>query len=116
MRAETRGFTELARDLAKASTTAQRKASQIVRRTAHAIERDAKILAPVDTGTLMNSISTTVMETGSSITTETGPTADYGHYVEEGTSRMAGQPYMGPATARRLPEMDAAFDRMAGDL
>jgi hypothetical protein len=42
---------------------------------------------------------------------EAGPTADYGEYVELGTSRMAAEPYAGPAFDQELPGIvDAIAD------
>jgi HK97 gp10 family phage protein len=58
-------------------------------------ERDAKIFAPVDTGNLRNGIYSSF----SGLTGEVGPVADYGHFVEGGTSVNPPQPYMGPATS-----------------
>lgn len=65
------------------------------------ITADAKILAPVDTGNLRGSIGMDVDSDGLGVTV--GPTADYGEFVERGTSRMAAQPYMAPAFDRRAP-------------
>lgn len=81
------------------------------------VERAAKILAPVDTGNLRNSISTTITGTGSSmeIGAEIGPTANYGDYVESGTSRMRPQPYMGPAMDRVVPAWVAAVEQVASE-
>lgn len=78
-------------------------------RTAYAIEGDAKVLAPVDTGNLVNSISTSI----DGMSAEVGPTAEYGIWVELGTSRMAGQPYMAPAADRRIPEYVSALAQIA---
>ncbi len=79
-------------------------ASAILRKTAMDIEGDAKAAAPVDTGNLRNSISTSVEGDGRSgaMSAEIGPTAEYGVYVEYGTSRMGAQPYLGPAFDRRV--------------
>lgn len=79
------------------------------------VERDGKILCPVDTGNLRNSISTTVTGSGNSaeIGVEIGPTANYGDFVETGTSRMRPQPYMGPATDRNVPGWIAAIEQIA---
>ena len=110
----TRGYDKAAGDMAKAAAEVKVKAGRIITKTAYDIAGDAKRLAPVDTGHLKSSISTDV--SGDRLSAEIGPTADYGHYVEEGTSRMAGQPYLRPATDRRLPAMHKAFDRLAGDL
>lgn len=59
------------------------------------IEGKAKMLAPVDTGTLKNSIHVENTGLGKRIVTDS---VEYGVYVELGTSRMAAQPYLVPAT------------------
>lgn len=90
---------DLAGDLEKGAAKVEAVAPEVVSKAAHDIEATGKIFAPVDTGNLMGSISTTV----DGLTAEVGPTAEYGGYVEDGTHnddgsvRMAAQPYMGPA-------------------
>jgi HK97 gp10 family phage protein len=106
---DTGGLRSLRADLGKAAGQAVSRASQAVRKTAHDIEADAKVNAPVDTGNLRGSISRDIK----TLSTEIGPTANYGRYVEEGTSRMAPQPYMNPAADRRFPQFDAAMDQIA---
>lgn len=106
------GMRSLSRDLRAAGEKAGPLVSLVVRKTALDTERDAKTLAPVDTGNLRSSIGTDVTDTGSSVAAEIGPTADYGLFQEVGTSRMAAQPYMGPALDRNGPLMEAAFDQI----
>jgi HK97 gp10 family phage protein len=69
------------------------------------IERSAKIIVPKDTHDLENSISTNV--TGGAgqgfVDVEVSATTDYADYVENGTSKMAAQPYMGPSFDRHAP-------------
>lgn len=86
-----------------------------LRKTAYGIERSAKANAPVDTGALRNSISTSFAGDGRSgaMAAEIGPTVDYGIYVEFGTSRMAGQPFMGPAYDANVPQLEAALGGIA---
>lgn len=95
--------------IAAAGPAVQAGAQTAMARTAYAIEGDAKVTAPVDTGNLVNSISTTI----DGMSAEIGPTADYGIWVEIGTSRMAGQPYMAPAFDRRVPEYVHALSQIA---
>lgn len=102
-------LTQLGVRIAGAGPAVQAGARTALTRTAYAIEGDAKVLCPVDTGNLMNSISTDV----DGMTAEIGPTADYGVWVEMGNSRMAGQPYMIPAFERRVPEYQAALAQIA---
>lgn len=101
---------ELSLDLGKSTPRIGSQVAQVVRRTAAAVERDAKMLAPVDTGNLRNSIGTSMAggAGAASVAAEVGPTANYGAYVEYGTSRMAPQPYLGPALDRHeQPFVDA---------
>lgn len=108
-----------------------------LRRTAFAIEADAKVLAPVDTGNLMNSISTTIEGDGRTgkMAAEIGPTAEYGIWVEHGTDPHAipnawgrgsdfgtessfhpgtpAQPYMGPAFDRQVSGYTEALASLA---
>lgn len=106
---ESSGLRSLSIDLGRAGARAVPLASKAVRKTAHDIEADAKVFVPVDTGNLRNSISTDV----GVLSAEIGPTAEYGLYVEGGTSRMAPQPYMDPAADRREPELVKALEQIA---
>lgn len=89
--------------------------AMVLRRTAYAIEGDAKVFAPVDTGNLRNSISTEIAGDGrfGAMTAEIGPTAEYGIYQEFGTSRMPAHPFMGPAFDRHTPGYTAALANIA---
>lgn len=80
------------------------------------IKRDAQALAPVDTGNLRSSITYETHQLVSSVRAEIGPTADYGVYVELGTSTQAPQPYMGPAFDRNAPAIEAAAAQIATDI
>lgn len=89
--------------------------SAILRRAAAAIEADAKALAPVDTGNLRNSISTTTIGDGraGAMSAEVGPTAEYGVYQEYGTSAQPGTPFLGPAFDRQIGGFTAALAQAA---
>lgn len=104
------GLREMQADLGRLSARAIPVASAAVAKTALDIEATAKMYAPVDTGALMGSISSDV----NALSAEIGPTVEYGAYVEEGTSRMAPQPYMGPAADQHIPDLERAFDAIAG--
>lgn len=90
----------------------------VVRKVTLDIERDARVFAPVDTGNLRNSMTSEFAGDGrgGSMTGTTGPTASYGGYVENGTSRMAPQPYLGPAFDRHTPGFYAAMEQIASRL
>lgn len=106
---------KLAQDLRNAAGRVGKDMANVIRKGAADIQRDAKILAPVDTGNLRNSISTTITGDGrtGSMTAEIGPTASYGIYLELGTSRMAAQPFLFPATDRNEPAILAAMAQVA---
>lgn len=57
----------------------------------------AKQNAPVDTGTLRDSIEGTVRTDGGDIILVVGSPVEYAVYVEFGTSKMEAQPYLRPA-------------------
>ena len=101
-------------DLAKASAEVTRRAQVVVRKTAADIEASGKRNAPVDTGHLRGSISTTTSIGG--LSAEIGPTASYGAYVEFGTRRMRPQPFMRPAADHHFPEFTEAVARLSQDL
>jgi HK97 gp10 family phage protein len=111
-------FLGLAVKLERASGQVGAVAAAAVKKTAFDIEADAKALAPVDTGNLRSSISTDITGDGrfGAIEAEIGPTAEYGAFVEYGTSRTGPQPYMRPAFERREPGLTAALDRLGEDL
>jgi HK97 gp10 family phage protein len=91
-------------------------AQQVVRKTALDIEGDAKRFAPVDTGNLRNSIGHSDLRSvgqSGALEARIGPTANYGHYVEFGTSRMGPAAYMGPALDRHAGPFEQAMNQLA---
>lgn len=107
-----------ARHLRGTPTAVRRLAGVAVRKAAFDTARDARTLAPVDTGNLRNSIGVTADTgwRGETLTATVGPTAHYGRYVEEGTSRMGPQPYMMPAADRQEPLFVAAIQSLGGQV
>lgn len=116
---DTSELNRLAVDLGEAAVKVGNRAQVVVRRTALAVEADAKAFAPVDTGNLRNSIGHSdlraVTQTGV-LEVEIGPTAHYGHFVEFGTSRNAPAAYMGPALDRQTPGFVAAMEQLAAEV
>lgn len=112
----------VAADLGAAGPKARATATLVINKTAADIERDAKAIAPVDTGNLKNSISRT-KATAANLAAEVGPTASYGSYVEFGTEGrdtddgpvggMDPQPYMGPAWDSHIEAFTAAMAAIA---
>ena len=100
---------DLERDLEKGAAKVAKAAPLIVKKSALDIEATAKVNAPVDTGNLMGSITSDI----EALSAEIGPTASYGGFVEGGTSRMAAQPYMGPAFEKHVPAFEAALGKVA---
>lgn len=103
----------LAAELRKAAAGAEAACQVALRKTAEDIVADAQALVPVDTGHLKASLAGPSF-TG--LTAEIGPTADYGGYVELGTSRMGPQPYLRPAFDRRVDGFMTAIEQAARGL
>lgn len=66
-------------------------------RAGYEIEREAKIMCPVDTGRLRASITTTVEESEQNIKVKVGTDVNYGPYLEFGTRYMRAKPFLRPA-------------------
>ena len=62
----------------------------------------AKMLCPVDTGRLRNSITHSVDASEQKV--YVGTNVEYAAYVEMGTSRMRAQPYLQPAVTNHADE------------
>ena len=87
--------------LPEASDAVQAAVVEQVKRSTYEVEKRAKEVVPVDTGTLRRSIHS-VFERGG-LRGIVGPSVDYGAYVELGTRHVAARPYMRPAAALVLP-------------
>lgn len=85
----------------------------VVQKACADTKRDAQALAPVDTGNLRSSIGYETRALKAGAVGEVGPTANYGQFVEDGTSVMSPQPYMGPASDRNIPLYIAACEALA---
>ena len=98
--------------LVKSEAKVTEMASRAVAKTALDCEAAAKRKAPVDTGALRNSIGTSI----AGLAAEIGPTVNYAPYQEYGTSRMAAQPYMGPALDEVTPGFMSAMEQIGKGL
>lgn len=81
-------------------------AKEAIYKTAADIEARAKVAAPVDTGNLRSSIRKRGINQHAA---EVVVGAEYGIYVEYGTSRMGAQPYLQPAVEAARPGFEAAL-------
>lgn len=112
-------FRKLSADLSKAAGKVGNRAQLVVRKSLVDGVAAAKNRVPVDTGNLKGSITHSDLRTVGSTGTvggEFGPTANYGEYVELGTSRMAPQPFMGPAADLIAPGFEQAMALLAEEL
>lgn len=98
----------LAADIRANVAEVQPTAERIVAKTAHDIEATAEQIVPVETGLLKNSIRAQVSGLDAVVVADT----EYAEYVELGTSRMAAEPYMGPAFDRHEPRLEAALGQL----
>lgn len=109
-------FRKYTADLSKVEGKVGNLAQVVVRKSLVDGVAAAKNRVPVDTGNLKGSIGHSDLRTvgsAGSISGEFGPTAEYGPYVELGTSRMAPQPYMGPAADYIAPSFEQAMAQLA---
>lgn len=111
-------FRSLGFDLQGAGAQAAQLASVAVRKTAKDIQATAKQLSPVDTGFNRSAIVTSDLRsaTVNSPEAEVKATSEYAAYLELGTSRMAAQPFMGPAADQHEPAFLDAMQQITGRL
>lgn len=88
------GVDKFTRGVIQRSAKMQQAVNKEIQRSILRVEKRAKQLAPWDTGFLSNSIYSVMT---SVLRGEIKSPADYSIYVEEGTRRMAAQPFLFPA-------------------
>jgi HK97 gp10 family phage protein len=96
---------EIERTIDASGPKVEALAKAVVRKMGFDTVAEAQALVPVDTGNLKNSIGVDFDADGLGF--EAGPTANYGHFVEWGTSRMSPRPYMRPAFDKVTEPLDA---------
>lgn len=101
----------LAADLAKAPEEVEAKSGRAVAHSAHDVEQTAKVLVAVDKGELRDSIHVSTRGLASEVIAGT----DHAEYVEDGTSVMAPQPFMRPASDRHKEGLVRALENIVGD-
>ena len=77
---------------------------------------DARRNAPVDTGYLRSSIATEYEFSGDGVVGSVEAGANYAAYVENGTSRMAPQPFMRPAFDRNRAKWVRAMEQVGAEV
>ena len=104
-----RGSEQLRRNLNRLGGAQRRQAQRDgLEAGARVVETHAKVLCPIDTGTLRNSIMVDEVTPDRAII---APHTDYAEHVEFGTSRQAAQPYMRPALDQHEAEIIDAVER-----
>ena len=99
-------FEQMREALRNITPRAKQKIKQAMTKSALLIERDAKINAPFDTGTMRNRIThKAVEEHGLVLTVNIGSQVHYSKYVEYGTSKMAARPFIGDAITANTPRI-----------
>jgi HK97 gp10 family phage protein len=96
-------------NLPRIQINVERALSELVRKTAFAIEAKAKELAPVDTGLLRGSITT---EIKGPLKATVGTNVSYAEYQEFGTRYQKGTPFLTPA----FDEETSRFTKQLVDL
>lgn len=94
--------------MAKYGRKAEGDVKKAVQTSTYRISSNAKKRAPVDTGNLRGSISSTA-KLNDGFTGEIKATAEHAPFVEFGTRKMAAQPYMGPAVEEETPKFNKAL-------
>lgn len=107
---------KLAADLGRAGAQVGARAGLVMSKALNDIAAGAKNRAPVDTGALRNSISTSTTRSASTVRGEVGPTVHYGHFVELGTVNNRAQPYLRPATDAVLPGYEQALTQLGAEI
>lgn len=75
----------------------------------------AKVLCPVDTGRLRNSITHQVGKTGGKHSVAIGTAVEYGKYVEVGASNRSPKPYLKPAAYDHMQEYRSIIKERLSD-
>ena len=103
--------------LVKSEAKVTAMAGLAVAKTALDLEASAKRPTKIfkhPTGPTMNSIGTDI--SGDRLSAEVGPTTNYSPYLEYGTSRMAAEPFMGPALDEVTPGFVSAMEQIGKGL
>ena len=106
------GFARFARDLARAAVGLEEAADKASERVGRAALRTAESLVPVDKGDLKRGLR--FRREGDRAIVEVS--AFYATFQEFGTSRMAPNPFIGPAFDRHAPDLVVEVERIRDDV
>lgn len=107
---KTKGFKQLQAKLKKAPPEVRKRVVDQINRSTININRMAKRFAPVDEGRLQTSIRFEFIRQGELGRVFTD--VEYAAFQEFGTSRMAAQPYLGPAARIENPKFLKALAKI----
>ena len=105
-------FRRFAADLARVAAGLPSRADKATERVAQRALATARAAAPVDTGDLRSGLRVTRHGDGMAVEV----TNYYATFQEFGTSKMAPNPYIGPAVTRHGPELAKELERLADDI
>lgn len=110
------GLDRLADDFDRAGDELHGYADKLVRGSTLRAEALGKANTPVRTGFLRSSFTTEFDSGPNRVSGETGPEASYSHFVHNGTSRQAPNPFLDRAADVVEPQFYAAADAIAAKL
>jgi HK97 gp10 family phage protein len=84
---------EIIKNIDRYTTNQQKQIAQVINNTALTMEREAKQLAPVDTGNLRSNIISHIAGINAEVVSGT----EYSKYLEYGTSKIAARPFFTPS-------------------
>lgn len=91
------GFDEFFDWASDAPQEIKEEVHKVIKQAGASIEREAKSLAPVDTGRLRGSITSKNNSSGQYMSVEIGTDVEYAEHVEFGTYKTKAQPFLFPA-------------------
>lgn len=108
---------EFVKDLSEAPRRVREGAIAATTKATQDSARDARALAPVDTGNLRQSIAHEMRPlAGGGIEGDVYATASYAPYVEYGTSTGGAQPFLRPSFDRNAPLLEQALEQLLGGI
>lgn len=110
IKVEVKNIEELKRGLQKFPDKLVPQLREAVIKSAFLVEREAKILSPVDTGRLRSSINTSYGFGPLGVGAKVATNVEYAIYVHEGTKRMRARPFMRQAVQASSGQIGKFFE------